>query len=232
MKNIEAPEVSSHYSSSLAVSVKHLSPEDIPEVIQVHQQAFQGYLNTQLGDLYLKTFFEWFISAKNAISLGAFDQKEHIIGYVVGAPLGYRLDLEKKLIFPAILGALLNFWIIFSPRFRKIVLDRLGFYNSKRQLGGQLSSPIDEIPSPTISLVGISVLPSARGNKVGEILMMSFEEQALLQNIKAMRLSVYPDNVAARKLYERMNWKVYYQLSDPDSAMYYYKVLASENNDK
>ena len=201
------------------IKVKNISAQQVEELIQVHNQAFCGYLNTQLGYQYLKTFMLWFINAANGISLGAFDDKDRLLGYVIGAPVGYRGELEKRIFVPAIIGVLTHFWIILKPRFLNMVFAKLGFRNST-QLSKQ---PV--LPMPAMSLVGIGVLPSARGNKVGETLMLTFEKQSVLRGMKALRLSVYPDNVSARKLYEKMNWLPYVTSSQTSGAMYYYKLL-------
>jgi ribosomal protein S18 acetylase RimI-like enzyme len=64
-----------------------------------------------------------------------------------------------------------------------------------------------------------------QGREIGHSLILTFEESSKQLGFKAMRLSVYPDNIAARSLYEKMNWLPFHQKISCLIAMYYYKLL-------
>lgn len=200
------------------INVFTLTETHLTSVVSIHEDAFRGYLNTKLGKSYIYTFYKWFVDAENSIALVAIDDEQIACGYVVGAPLGYEKEINRRLLRPALLGLLSNFRLLIDSHFLKVVFTRLNPYRSR-------SSNIPDLPYPVISLVGIGVSTSARGKKIGEILMRTFEENAVSVGMKAMRLSVYPDNNAARRLYEKMDWLLYDQGTDRHKAIYYYKLI-------
>ncbi len=193
----------------------------ISQVAYVHQHAFQGYVNSQLGQGYIKSFINWFAKNDQSIALCAIDQEE-ICGYLVGAPIGYTNELNKAIFWNAFLGTVTHFWVFFKPKYFRVLMARLGLYGSP-------SSQIPDLPRPTMSLVGIGVLPSARGKGVGKNLIQTFENCALQQNMGSLRLSVYPDNTAARKLYESMGWEPCKDVVTPSGAIYYHKIISADN---
>lgn len=82
------------------------------------------------------------------------------------------------------------------------------------------------LPYPTISLVGIGVLPAVHGKGIGETLMKAFEKKAIQQGGKSLQLSVYPKNTGARGLYEKTGWQSWQGVKSASGAMYYYKIIS------
>lgn len=218
MEKDDHSETLSFQPGSAEIGIKKIHIGYIEEMIRVHKQAFRGYLNTRLGDGYLRAFLGWFINSEKGLVLGALNGEGHLVGYVMGAPLGYGAELNIKILPSALLGALTHFWLFGEPRFLKVAMKRLGLKKSQSQQTLYL-------PSPAMSLVGIGVLPGMQGKKVGEALMGAFEAEAVGRGMKALSLSVYPDNLAARRLYEKMEWLPYTETINPGDAMVYYKRL-------
>lgn len=205
------------------VRVRKPTEEMIPAVARLQQVAFAGYLNARLGERYQEAFIRWFFGDREAIALVALGDDERLLGYVVGAPLGYGAALNRAVLWPALIGIVTRPWLFLDRRFRRAVRGRLSILlGGNPAPAGAALQP--EIPSPTISLVGIGVQPESRGQGVGLALMTAFEEQATARAARSLRLSVYPDNDAARRLYEKAGWR---PTAEPDSnqAMYYYKLL-------
>lgn len=202
------------------ITVTKIPIEMIDSVARLHMTAFKGYPNTLIGMSYTRAFFRWFCEADEAIALCAVDNVRNPVGYVVGAPLGYTKDLNKFVLWPSFTGILLRPWLVFNTRLRQIVVDRL------RSLIKHEKSGIDHLPilpSPTISLVGIGVHPEARGKGVGQKLLLTFEYFAIEAMAKSMRLSVYPNNLDACRLYTKVGWK---SLGNPNGPLiYYYKII-------
>ena len=55
--------------------------------------------------------------------------------------------------------------------------------------------------------------------------MKAFEERAGEMRMASLRLSVYPDNVGARRLYERCGWQALPQPASASGTIYYGLVL-------
>lgn len=202
------------------ILIKAISPEMIDDVAGLHMSAFEGYTNTLIGKGYVKAFIKWFCETDEAIAICAIDSTNTPVGYVVGAYLGYEAKLNKKILWPALSGILLRPWLVFNPRFRSIVANKLRSFTkgSKNQV-----NQIPTLPSPTVSLVGIGVHPSFKGKGVGYELINAFEARVVEYQAKSMRLSVYSDNIAARKFYEKAGWQVFDNVNGP--FVYYYKII-------
>jgi len=205
-------------SESRKNRIDKLHEDRIDEIIAVHYLAFDGYLNTKLGDDYLKEFFKWFITSSCAISLGAYDSSDQLTGYVIGAPLGYEILLNKKIFKPAALRIITHPWLLFNIRILRAIYSR--FRLNKKTKPNSL-----KLPEPVMSLVGIAVHPESQGNKIGIHLIQAFEEKAFTLPMKALRLSVYPENQIARRLYESSGWQAFSESVMPGQAMYYFKLL-------
>jgi ribosomal protein S18 acetylase RimI-like enzyme len=202
------------------VSITKISLELIDSVAQLHMAAFKGYTNTLIGIPYVRAFIRWFCEADEAIALCAIDSTKTPVGYVVGAPLGYTTHLNQRVLWPAVTGILLRPWLVFNPRFRRIVANR---FRSLKEGGKHQSNEIPILPSPTISLVGIGVHPEYRDKKIGHKLITEFESSVVEAQAKSMRLSVYSDNIAACKFYAKAGWQIFDNVIGP--FVYYYKVV-------
>jgi ribosomal protein S18 acetylase RimI-like enzyme len=204
-------------------TVSSMSEGDLPEVIAVHRNAFQGYMNTSLGGWYLRRFLGWFAATENAIALVARDQNSECSGYVVGAPVGYQSQLNRQLLVPAAFGLVSHPWVVLERRVQRAVVARLSsLLANKRRFSDSNSS----LPPPTISLVGIGVTAKAQGTGAGSRLMEAFQDEARSMGMCSMRLSVYPDNTAARKLYEKNGWTPLTDSESPRVAMFYTKIMS------
>jgi ribosomal protein S18 acetylase RimI-like enzyme len=56
-------------------------------------------------------------------------------------------------------------------------------------------------------------------------LMQAFEERSWAAGARSMHLSVYPENKAARRLYEKAGWMPLLDTITPSDAVYYYKTI-------
>lgn len=208
----------------MSVRVVPMTRDLAPALVDVHREAFAGYMNARLGRGYVRRFLEWFATAKDAIALVALDDRDDRstpIGYVVGAPLGYGRAMTRALLVPAALGVATHPALALDRRIVKTALGRVA------ELFGRPmpSAPPPALPSPTWSLVGIGVASSARGLGAGSALTRGFEEEALRRGARALRLSVYAENAVARRTYERAGWVPFDGAVPAGFAMYYSKVL-------
>ena len=197
-----------------------------PDTVFVHCEAFKGYMNARLGKNYVYAFLKWFAHHEQTLAFAAVSVKNgscQVKGYVVGAPIGYDRVMNHDLFWPASFGLLTHPWLFFNSNIRQTLVTRL------RLLSGALPQPAKQpdLPGPTVSLVSIGVRSDARGQGVGRELMHTFEAAACQLQNSSMRLSVYPDNVSARRLYEQCGWEPVGSAVQPGQAMYYAKILST-----
>ena len=210
---------------TLGVTIESMSEQIVAEVAKLHFNAFSGYMNTQLGNSYVTEFLRWFQKAERAIALVAIDVNGKLIGYVVGAPLGYYRSISRDLIWVTALSIIIRPWLLLSRRLRRACIERL-----RSLLGYSLVEQTEtNLPRPTMSLVAIGISPAGRGKGVGLLLMRAFEERARALNMRSMKLSVYPDNLSARHLYERCGWQPSVSAIRAKDTMYYFRVLIKDS---
>lgn len=206
------------------ISITVLQARQIDNAVELHKVAFAGNLNTQIGNAYTRAFIRWFQEAEEGIALCALDDRGDVVGYVVGAPIGYTASLTSKTLLPAVLGISMRPWLFMNSNFRRIVsglLCRLLPFSRDTQMSEE---PI--LTEPVYSLVGVAVSPLVRGQGIGQKLVDAFERQVADRGGRSCRLSVYPQNFAARKLYERAGWQLHQLTHNPIKPLYYYKIIS------
>jgi ribosomal protein S18 acetylase RimI-like enzyme len=198
-----------------------MAVEMIPDVAKIHFDAFAGYMNTRIGSTYIRAFLKWFLHADRAIALAAIDGDGKVVGYVVGAPLGYERAMSRDLLGVVIRGMIARPWLFLEGQFRGTIVERL-----KLILGRQVFRQADDnLPERTMSLVGIGVSSSVRGKRVGLHLLDAFEAISRGMQMRALHLSVRSDNTVARRLYEKCGWRPLPEYEVKTPTMCYVRIL-------
>jgi hypothetical protein len=78
------------------------------EMVELHLEAFAGYLNVTLGRRYVRSFIEWFVRAEGTIAIAAIDRHQRVLGYAVGARIGYDSMLNRDLFWIVVAAALMR----------------------------------------------------------------------------------------------------------------------------
>jgi ribosomal protein S18 acetylase RimI-like enzyme len=203
---------------ALDVEVINMSEPMLPRVCEIHLSAFAGRMSARLGPGYVRAFMSWFLQAKDRIALVAMSQGI-VNGYVVGAPVGYSGKMNRELAGVAARSMIMRPWLLGDTRIRHTLKARLGFI-----LDWPTSDP-DALPRPTMALVGIGVSPTAAGRGIGYSLMQGFESKSRGLAMASMRLSTYPDNAVARRMYENCGWRALSNTESSNRTIYYGRVL-------
>ena len=204
--------------------IEALSSERLDRAAAIHMEAFRGYPNVRLGIAYAKALLNWFHRYDQGVTLVAVDEDGQAVGYVAGAFLPYGEKMNRDL-FPLVAAITITRpWIICNLRFFAAAKARLAsmLRPTRSAVGAET-----KLPEPIMSLVAIGTAETARGRGIASALIMAFEEQARRRGAQCLRLSVYPENTAARRVYERCGWAI---VAEPSGgrAIYYRKILATE----
>ena len=201
------------------MTIRPMTPALVPAVCGLHMAAAANTPSARLGRRYVVAFMSWFATAGDAIAFVAETESGHIVGYAIGAPVGYAGTLTLHLAWIGATAMLIRPWMLFDYRIWATVKARIGFVFSRS------ATNTTGLPTPSMSLVGIAVDPSAAGKGVGFRLMKAFEERARDMRMASLRLSVYPENTGARRLYERCGWQPLPYPPTPNGTMYYGLIL-------
>jgi ribosomal protein S18 acetylase RimI-like enzyme len=187
----------------------------------LHLDVFSGYPNALLGRGYAKAFIEWFAQKEEAIAIAALDSDSKIVGYALGAPVGYAHSLNRDLFWVVAVRVLLRPWVFMNMRFWTVLAVRVKSVTGFCQEGAQRV----ELPEPVMSLVAIGVDSSKRKQMIGQRLMEAFEDRAHALNMRSLVLSVYESGTAARRFYEKCGWQEHDRRTDKAGVMRYFKVF-------
>lgn len=186
------------------MNVRPMKLEDVDGAASVHMTAFRDHLNVLFGFRYNYAFLKWFVSHLETISLVGLDNAGMISGYVVGAAPGYQRELTKAILPYAFIGFLKRPWILFNPRILKAAWARFRSLLSKPGIDTvHLHSNSNNI----ISLVGICTSQSGSSKGLAAFLEREFISQAKARQFSAARLTVYSNNLKARRFYEKSGWE-------------------------
>jgi ribosomal protein S18 acetylase RimI-like enzyme len=202
-----------------AVTIRPMTAATVRAVSDLHIQAVPDMHSARLGRRYVHAFLSWFATSATAIAYVAELEPGTVVGYVIGAPVGYAAVLNVDLAWVGLISVLRRPWMLLHRGVWGTLWARLGF------VLGRSAANTTGLPEPVMSLVGITVAPAAAGKGVGFALMKAFEERARAMQMASLRLSVYPDNRAARRLYERCGWKVLPQPPSASGTIYYGLLL-------
>ncbi len=206
-----------HLNKGELFVVRPMELKDIDQAVNVHMKAFNGYMNASLGRNYVKHFLMWFINSPLATAWVAEDSNK-IIGYLVGAKLGYDSELNRSLLLVGVKAILTHPFILFHPHFLRTVKMRLKLLFNKPIKTKEIFKEPDGVG---ISLVGIASYSDKSIKGVGKGLMTAFQNFAQSNGYAFTRLSVYEENTRARSLYEKTGWQC---LNRNQNVLYYYNI--------
>jgi ribosomal protein S18 acetylase RimI-like enzyme len=79
----------------------------------------------------------------------------------------------------------------------------------RRAMTGPVNLLDEHLPEGCYYISDISVRPEFRGKGIGSKLIASAEKEAVAEGCRTIRLAVWYDNPAAKRLYERLGFREY-----------------------
>lgn len=211
----------SQSESSGGLWVSDMTPEVVPQIVEMHLQVFEGYMGERMGPIYINAQFRWFQKNPQAISIVVRNQAGVPLGYAIGAETNYSKGMNRELLPHAIVAVLTRPRLLVDKRILRTALSRIKLLISKQETEGESLN----LPEPTMALVGIGVSPLAHGQGIGQKLLRAFSDRSKELGARSMLLSVYPNNHGARKLYEKSGWNPGSEPAREDTTMYYVQTF-------
>jgi ribosomal protein S18 acetylase RimI-like enzyme len=150
------------------ILINNLKLNDVDNIAFLHKNAFNNFFLTSLGLNFLTKFYASIIRSKDGIAIGAFGENNELVGFAIGAKTknGFYKSLLKNNFTSLLFSAILN--LIKQPHKIKRLLQ--SFFTSE-------SSNEEYINYAT--LLSICVDPDKKGQKIGKLLLESFENEIL-----------------------------------------------------
>jgi len=200
--------------------------DDIPAVVGIYHASFVGGFLARLGPRFLHVMFAAFIEGSPPeCSLVCVDADNDVVGFVCGSEnrAAYvRLFLRRHMAdaLLAVAGAAVRDPGLGIELLRRIPTLCREIYRSWTKSSNSLKD------LPAASLMTIAVAGSCRNRGVGSSLVKAFMVAMAKRGVPELRLAVSEGNLKARRLYERLGWRLSPAVrSNKSSHVYYIRRL-------
>jgi ribosomal protein S18 acetylase RimI-like enzyme len=193
------------------MSLRILTPDDIPVVAAIHRAVFPRAAISRLGQAAARRYYDSLMSGLyDTVGVGAFEQNQ-LSGFCF---VGVRHIAEISYVRQ---HALFLAWRIASHPWllmESFIWSRIG--SGLRLLLPQSRPPVataltDQDSGSSYGVQYLAVHPSCQGRGLGTQLLSASEEIARQHGCAEIHLSVYLDNTKAIGLYERIGWQKFFQ---------------------
>jgi ribosomal protein S18 acetylase RimI-like enzyme len=202
-----------------------MRPHHVPAVVDIYRASFVGAFLVKLGPRFLDLMFTAFIAGSpRECSLVCLNSDNIVMGFACGSEnrAGYLRSFMRQHLadsLPGVVGAIFR-----DPAIGIGLLRRIRTLTGDLSRGLMMSSRTHEY-LPAASLMTIAVADKWRGRGVGRSLVEAFMVAMAKRGVPELRLAVSEGNVTARRLYERLGWRVAPAVRHNTSNRYYIRRL-------
>lgn len=183
---------------------------DVPQIVNIHMNAFDGFFLTSLGRSFLSFYYKAFIKSKDGIVLCAVLENK-VCGFAAATKQckGYNSKLIKTNLTSFLW---LSFRLLFTNPF---ALIRLAKNITKK-------SDIIDDPEDYAELYSIGIEDCAQGKGIGKKLLATIEERLKCEGVEKISLTTdFYKNDSTIAFYRTMGYKTLYEFTSyPNRRMY------------
>ena len=181
------------------ISVRVATEADLPGIVAVHRDAFDGFFMTRLGPRFLREYYRTVCEFASGIALVATSAPDRCAGFAVGFvnPQAFyrQLRARRLCLLMAALPALFrspSLW----PRMRG---------NSRRVAAASR----EDFSHWTSELSSIGVIPAAQGQGIGRKLVAAFLEHSERMGARQVSLTTDAlDNHTVNQFYQSLGFQI------------------------
>jgi ribosomal protein S18 acetylase RimI-like enzyme len=183
---------------------------DIPQIVNIHMNAFEGFFLTSLGRSFLSFYYKAFIKSKDGVVLCAV-LDNNVCGFAAATKQckGYNSNLIKANLISFVC---LSVRLLFT---KPSALIRLVKNISKK------SDVIDD-PEDYAELYSIGIKDSVQGKGIGKKLLATIEKRLKCEGVEKISLTTdFYKNDSTIAFYRTMGYKTLYEFTSyPNRRMY------------
>lgn len=184
--------------------------EDVPQIVRIHENAFNGFFLTTLGSRFLQFYYNAFVNSKDGIVFCAVEN-EHILGFSAATKLcrGFNTKLIKNNV--------LSFFIL---AVKLLFTQPRALVRLVRNITKKSDVIVDN--EDYAELYSIGVLLETQGKGVGKKLLYATESALKDEGVEKVSLTTdYYNNESAIAFYHSMGYSTLYEfIAYPDRKMY------------
>lgn len=191
---------------------------DVPQIVNIHMNAFEGFFLTTLGRTFLSFYYKSFVNSKDGIVMCAVED-DKVCGFAAATKQckGFNSNLIKTNFVSFI-------WLAFRLLFiRPSALIRLAKNLSKK------SDVIDD-PEDYAELYSIGIADNMQGKGMGKKLLTAIEDQMKCDGVEKISLTTdFYNNDYAIAFYRTMGYQTLYEFTSyPNRKMYRFIKLLKQ----
>jgi ribosomal protein S18 acetylase RimI-like enzyme len=183
-----------------AIQVSPAKPEDLSEVVRVHQAAFPQFFLSALGPAFLRKYYAQVLRFEGGICLKC-ERERVLVGFVAGFvnPRAFYRGLRRRLLSFA--------WSAIPALARDPLLVSRAI-SAFRRTHPPLVTACDAI-AVEAELASLAVRPDAGGRGMGSALVLGFLDAAAAAGATCVRLTTDAlDNAKVNTFYQRLGFEV------------------------
>ena len=199
------------------VVVRRLAPADLPDVAELHRQAFPRSVLGALGSEVVGRYYRTQLSDRDCVvGLGAVDG-DQLVGYLIGGRFrGSTMRFVRD-----------NAGLLVRRSFRRpsVLIQRRGLRAAghgvrllARRAGTATAERPDRVPSDSFGVLAVAVAPQLHRRGVGTALLAEAEEVARTRGCERMHLTINPTDREALDFYLGLGWRRLGRPGDTPSA--------------
>lgn len=192
------------------MKIKTIPKNDLEEVVRVHKNSFQGFFLTELGDHFLKVYYDCVRKDERGILLG-FYEDDQLFGFCAATTLskGFNAYLVKANFARF---SMIAFRLLFTkmPALIRLVKN---FTKNNPDVGDD---------GEYAELLSIGVSDEKQGQGIGKKLLIQLEKKMQLEGCSKLSLTTdYKDNEKAIRFYNGLGYEILYDfIAYPNRKMY------------
>lgn len=195
--------------------VRALTVESLPDVVEIHREAFPESAMTLLGKRVVDRYYRWQFIGPHPLPFAAGVWREGTLqGFVFGGVRrGAVSGFARRFLSTVIVGALTHpagAKKLIGPKVvpvLRFMVRRTPQTSSPAVVEpARATSPVAPASAPSLGVLSIAVARRARGTGAATELLVAAEQEARRSGFSQMHLTVDTTNARALRFYEREGW--------------------------
>jgi ribosomal protein S18 acetylase RimI-like enzyme len=203
-----------------------MTEEDVPALVRLHSEVFEGYNSTVMGNGYLKSLYRTLACDIACISIVALEGGE-LVGWIGG--VRDWLSFEKALTRQSILRAPTILVSILKNRPKLLARTfSVGWrvFSGFTRVRERRSTPRHRVTSSmAAALLVIGVAPTCQNQGLGQFMMQDFHSRLLSEGFATCTLHALSENEAGNKAFRKVGYRL---LGRDQGVNHYIKYLTDQ----
>ena len=195
----------------METTIRKASPNDVREIVNIHQNAFKDFFLTSLGTDFLMFYYSSFITNSETVCLVAVQDNDEVVGFSAATmkSKGFNMRLIRS-----------NIMAFFGWSCKMLFSNPKALVRLVKNLTKKSETVADNEEYAELFSIGVST--SCQGKGVGSLLLTETETLMGKHGVSSLSLTTdYNNNNSTIAFYQRNGYRVLYKFTAyPNREMY------------